>query len=334
MDGEGVMALVHTVKGPVEAAALGKTLMHEHIFVLSPEVIQNYPERWGSEDGRVKEAIGQLRRLKAQGIDSLVDLTVLGHGRHIPRIQRIASEVDLNILAAAGLYAFSELPLYLQEQGRCSRSQGSKILLAMLLQDIRDGIAGTGVRAAILKCATDRQGVTPGVEIVLRTTAQAHVATGIPITTHTHAGTRTGLDQQRIFQEEGVDLSRVIIGHCGDTMDYGYLEMLMEKGSYIGMDRFGIDTLLSFKNRVDAVTHLCGQGYAGHMVLSQDAACYNDWFHSEALAKRVPRWNFFHILKDVVPALKDRGVTDEQIHTMLVKNPCRIFGGNPAQSMR
>ena len=105
--------------------------------------------------------------------------------------------------------------------------------------------------------------------------------------------------------------------------------MLLDKGSYIGMDRFGIDTILPLKSRVDAVAHLCLKGYAGQMVLSQDAACYIDWFQDESLATAVPNWNYFHILNDVVPALRERGVTEDQIDTMLVKNPCRIFKGNP-----
>jgi phosphotriesterase-related protein len=323
------MPQVNTVKGAIDVLKLGRTLMHEHIFVMSPEIQQNYPERWGDEDSRIQDAVERLCNLKAQGIDSLVDLTVIGSGRSIPRIRQIADQINLNILVAAGLYTFNELPLYFQGRERGSRSRGSRMLLDMLVKDILEGIAGTNVKAAILKCATDRQGITPEVEIVLRTVAQAQLATGAPIYTHTYAKNRSGLDQQRIFQEEGVDLSRVIIGHCGDTMDFGYLEMLLEKGSYIGMDRFGIDTILPFKSRVDVVAHLCRKGYAGKMVLSQDAACYMDWFQDESLTAAVPNWNYFHILKDVVPALRERGVTEDQIHTMLVANPARIFTGDP-----
>ena len=198
----------------------------------------------------------------------------------------------------------------------------------MFLSDIREGIADTGVKAAILKCATDTRGVTPGVERVLRAVAKAHRATGVPISTHAHARNRGGLEQQRIFEEEGVDLSRVIIGHCGDTTDVGYLEQLMEKGSFIGMDRFGIDAILPFDRRVDTVAGLCRNGYAGKIVLSQDAACYNDNYPEESLAKAAPNWNYLHVMNDVVPALKARGVTDEQISTMLIHNPRRIFEGS------
>ena len=316
------MPQVNTVKGPIDTSQLGVTLMHEHIFVLSTEINQNYPESWGEEESRVQSAVAELRALKSRGIESIVDVTVIGLGRHLPRIQRIASQVDLNILVATGIYAFNELPMYLH-------FRNSEVMIDMFLKDIREGIADTGVKAAILKCATDYQGVTPGVERVLRAVAKAHKATGVPITTHTYAKTQGGLEQQRIFQEEGVDLSRVLIGHCGDTTDLEYLEKLIAKGSYIGMDRFGVEPILPFQPRVDTVARLCRRGYAGKMVLSQDAACYNDWFQPEELKVTLPQWSFFHILNDVVPALQKHGVTDDEIHTMLVENPRSFFEGNP-----
>jgi phosphotriesterase-related protein len=195
----------------------------------------------------------------------------------------------------------------------------------MFVKDIQEGIADTGVKAAILKCATDEPGVTPGVERVLRAVAVAHRRTGVPISTHTHAHTRRGLDQQRIFSEEGVDLSRVVIGHSGDTTEIAYLEELIGAGSYIGMDRFGIEPLLPFEDRVGTVARLCELGHAGKMVLSHDAACFNDWLPEAALPVITPNWHFLHIHNDVIPALKQRGVTDEQVRTMLVDNPRKIF---------
>jgi phosphotriesterase-related protein len=319
------MATINTAKGPVDTAMLGATLMHEHIFVLSPEMNQNYPESWGDEDSRVLSAIDQLRELKSRGIDTIVDMTVLGTGRCIPRIQRIASQVDLNILVATGLYVFDTLPIYLQSRNPGGLYDACKFLAKLFVQDIREGIAGTGIKAAVLKCTTDKQGVTWGVEQALRATARAHLETGVPISTHTHAGSQQAIQQQRIFEEEGVELSRVVLGHCGDTADCDYLEKLIQKGSYIGMDRFGIDTILSFESRADTIARLCRRGLAERMVLSHDAACYIDWLEEEPLRSALPNWHFNHIPDDVLPALKQKGVTDSQIRTMLIDNPRRIF---------
>jgi phosphotriesterase-related protein len=319
------MPVINTVKGAIETEQLGQTLMHEHIFVLSSEINQNYPEVWGDEEKRVNDAIARLNELKAGGVDSVVDLTVIGLGRYLPRIQRIAQQTDINIIVATGVYTYNDVPMYFHFRGPGTELEGPELMTDMFIRDIEVGIAGTGVRAAILKCATDKQGVTKGVERVLRSVAQAHRKTGVPISTHTHARSERGLEQQRIFEEEGVDLSRVIIGHSGDTTDIDYLEKLVAQGSYLGMDRFGIDTILTFEDRVRTVAEMCKRGHADKMVLSQDAACFNDWLPEEAIPVVLPRWHFLHIHNDVIPALREQGVSDEQIQTMMVDNPRRIF---------
>ena len=321
---------MNTVRGPVDPAKLGVTLMHEHIFVLSAEVMQNYPESWGDEERRVDGAVARLNELHSRGVNAIVDLTVVGLGRYIPRIQRIAARTPLHIIVATGIYTYNDLPFFFQLQGPGTVLGGPETMTDMFVKDIEEGIAGTGVRAGILKCATDEPGLTPGIERALRAVAQAHRRTGVPISTHTHARKRRGLDQQRIFREEGVDLRRVIIGHSGDTTDLAYLEELMAQGSYLGMDRFGIDTILPFQDRVQTVATLCERGHAGQLVLSHDAACFNDWLPEGALPSMLPNWHYLHIHNEVIPALKERGVTDAQIHAMLVENPKRIFSAQGA----
>jgi phosphotriesterase-related protein len=318
------MPTIQTVRGPVDTAGLGRVLMHEHVFVLSPEIMTNYPEGWDEQE-RIDDAIARLRDLKAEGIDTIVDLTVIGLGRYIPRIQQINEQVEINIVAATGLYTYNDVPHYFHFRGPGTILEGPELMADMFVRDVREGIADTDVKAAILKCATDEPGVTPGVERVLRAVAQAHRETGVPISTHTHAPTRRGLEQQRIFESEGVDLTRVVVGHSGDTTDLDYLEELMANGSYIGMDRFGLDVLLPFEDRVNTVAALCERGHADQMVLSHDATCFIDWLPQEQLPVLMPNWHYLHITRDVVPALKERGVSDEQIDTMLVDNPRQIF---------
>src|ERR1019366_2977954 len=319
------MAHIHTVRAPLDTAQLGVTLMHEHVFVLSTEILQNYPDIWGDEEQRVADAAARLNELYQLGVRSIVDLTVIGLGRYIPRIQRVAALTPLRIVVATGVYTYNDLPFHFHHQGPGTILDGPEPMVEMFVRDIEEGIAGTGVRAAMLKCDTDQPGVTPGVERVLRAVAQAHRRTGVPISTHTHAHSRRGLDQQRIFLEEGVDLSRVVIGHCGDTTDLAYLEELIGQGSTIGMDRFGIDTLLPFEDRVATVVRLCERGHAGKMVLSHDASCFCDWFPERPMQAALPRWNYLHIHDHVLPALRKGGVTEEQITTMLIDNPRKIF---------
>ncbi|MGE5698383.1 MAG: phosphotriesterase-related protein [Candidatus Sericytochromatia bacterium] len=319
------MPEVNTARGAIDTGALGVTLMHEHVFIMTTEVMQNYPESWGDDVRREADAVARLNELKATGVDTIVDLTVVGLGRYIPRIARVAAATEVNIVVATGVYTYNDVPFCFHFLGPGAPFNGPEIMTDLFVRDIEQGIADTGVKAAILKCATDEPGVTPGVERVLRAVAQAHRQTGVPISTHTHALTRRGLEQQAIFADEGVDLSRVVIGHSGDTTDIAYLEELIAAGSYIGMDRFGLDVLLPFEDRVATVATMCERGHAGKMVLSHDATCYWDAVPEELRSMATPTWHYLHIHHDVIPALKKRGVTDAQIHTMLVDNPRAIF---------
>lgn len=93
------------------------------------------------------------------------------------------------------------------------------------------------------------------------------------------------------------------------------------------MDRFGLDVITPFEQRVGTVAAMCERGYAGSMVLSHDASCYIDWFPQQMIPMFAPTWHYEHVFDDVLPALRARGVTDEQIEAMLVINPRRYFGG-------
>jgi phosphotriesterase-related protein len=322
------VSYVETARGPVELARLGRTLMHEHVFLTAPEVQANWtlPDglAWDEQD-RITAAAARLNELHAAGISTLVDLTVVGLGRDIPRIARVAALTDLNIVVATGLFVLTDIQRPFYYKGPGTALGGPEPLTDLFIQDIEDGIAGTGIKAAMLKCVTDTAGLTPGVERVLRATARAHRRTGVPISTHTDAATRRGLDQQRIFDDEGVDLSRVIIGHSGDTTDLDYLEELIRRGSWLGMDRFGVDVFLPFEDRVGVVAELCARGHHDRMLLSHDTSCFDDAMPAAAVASVLPRWSYLHILKDVVPALRERGVTAEQIDAMLIGNPRRVF---------
>ncbi|GAA4391766.1 hypothetical protein GCM10023167_19330 [Brevibacterium pityocampae] len=123
----------------------------------------------------------------------------------------------------------------------------------------------------------------------------------------------------------GADLTKVVIGHSGDTTDLDYLMRVADKGSLLGMDRFGLDVLLPFEQRVDTVAELVRRGYTDRVVLAHDASCFIDWFDAEAKVQAVPKWNFRHISEDVLPALRERGVTEADIDMMLVANPRRYF---------
>ncbi len=324
------MSQVQTVRGPVDCDRLGRTYMHEHIFVLTPDVQQNYPEEWGDEEDRVADAVEKLGALAGSGVGTIVDPTVIGLGRYLPRIVRIADRVpELNIIVATGCYTYGDVPFFFHHRGPALDAVlGTAVpdpMVDLFVGDIEHGITGTGVRAGLLKCAIDEQGLTGGVERVMRAVARAHHATGAPITVHTHPASRTGLVVKRVLvDEEGVDPSRIVLGHSGDSGDADHLSELAEAGFLLGMDRFGINLGTTFEARCDIVVELCRRGFADRMVLSHDAACYIDWI-DPAVIPFMPQWHYLHIGEDVLPYLREKGVTEDQIDTMLVGNPRHYF---------
>lgn len=326
------MTTVSTVLGEAGTADLGRTYMHEHVFVLTPDIQQDFPQEWGDEDERVAEAVTRLRALAEQGVRTVVDLTVIGLGRYLPRIQRIAEQVpELNIVVATGIYTYDSVPRYFRHRGPAlNEALGTEVpdpMVDMFVTDITEGIAGTGVRAGMLKCAIDEEGLLSGVERVMRAVARAHHETGVPITVHTHPGSRTGpLVKQVMCDQEGVDPTRIVLGHSGDTTDVDHLAELADAGFVLGMDRFGLNFDTTFEARADTLVQMCQRGYAERMVLSQDAACFNDWLDPNVMAF-LPQWNYLHLGEAVLPHIRERGVTEEQIQTMLVDTPRAFFEG-------
>ena len=284
----------------------------------------------GREEDRIADAVSKLKALASQGIRSIVDPTVIGLGRYIPRIQRIAEQVpELNILAATGCYTYDQVPFFFRHRGPALNvAVGADVpepMVDMFTSDITEGIAGTGVKAAFLKSAIDQEGMTDGVQRVMRAVARAHRQTGTPITVHTHPGSQTGLAVKKLLcDEEGVDATRVVLGHSGDSSDVDHLSALADEGFILGMDRFGISVETTSEARADTVAELCRRGYADRMVLSHDAACYIDWIDPNVLAT-MTQWNYQHIHDDVLPYLLQHGVTDDQIDTLLIQTPRRYF---------
>ena len=181
------MAEVQTVRGPVDATTLGRVVMHEHVFVFGAEMQQNYPDAWDDEESRVGDAVAKLRALRDRGIDTVVDPTVVGLGRYLPRIKRINEHVDINIIPATGIYTYNDVPLQFHFAGPGLLFGMPEPMVEMFTHDLEKGIADTGVQAAFLKCAIDTPGLTLGVECLKRAVAKTHDRTGAPITVHTHA---------------------------------------------------------------------------------------------------------------------------------------------------
>jgi phosphotriesterase-related protein len=312
---------VETVRGPIDLTQLGPTLMHEHVFVLAPEALQNYGHLWGAsyweEDERVADAIAKLGAVREAGIHTIVDPTVVGLGRYLPRIQRVNAEVDVNIIVATGVYTFFELPMFLKHRDHDT-------LTGIFVREIREGINDTGIKAAFLKCAVDLHGLGGDVPRILAACAAASLETGAPIMVHTNAKMRTGLPALRALTGLGIDPVRIVISHAGDSPDLDYLRAIADTGASLGYDRFNMVFYESDETRLRTLTTLLSEGYGDRVHLSHDASSFwdpavgNPLFADEVL-------DYLHISRTILPALLAAGISQEQIDQMLVENPRRFF---------
>lgn len=324
---------VQTFRGPVPADRLGTTLIHEHVFVGHPELDVNLPHPEWDEAAAVEAAVAGFHRLWDLGVRTVVDLTVPGLGRDVRRVVRVADRVPVQLLAATGYYTADVLPAYFHTHGPGLLVGGPDPLVELFVRDIEEGIAGTGVRAAMLKVVTDQQGLTPDVQRVMTAAAVAHRQTGVPITTHTHAPSRNGVEQLDFFRRHDVDPERVVVGHCGDSEDLDYLRGLMDAGATIGMDRFGMEHVLPDERRVATVLRLLELGYADRMVLSHDAAFFSRVTPPSWRAAHTPHWHLENLPRRIVPQLLAGGASEQDVEQLLVHNPRRLLAPRvPAHS--
>lgn len=317
--------VVNTVLGPIDSARLGVTLPHEHVFAASTGFLQTWPEFFGGRAAFANKCVEKLRALKNAGVNTIVDVTPADVGRDIRFLEEVSSRSGVQIVACTGHWLMPTL----------SMSARSVDELAAFFQlEIERGIDGTSIKPGVIKVATDREGITPFLEKVLRAAARASKATGIPVTAHTHAVSRGGEKQAEIFESEGLDPASVCLGHSDESDDIEYLTGLAKRGYTIGMDhlpqglRNPASGLVPWQRRVETIKKMIDAGHAEKVFLS------NDWYFGLSIAttgamdtmdQLNPDGMLFTTLK-VIPQLRQLGVPDQAIRTMTVENPRRFFG--------
>ncbi|WP_084104316.1 phosphotriesterase [Demequina sp. NBRC 110056] len=322
------MGTVATYSGDTHAADLGVTLMHEHLFVRQPELDGVLPDPEWDAQGAVERAVELLKRLFAHGVRTLVDLTVPGIGRDATLVGEVARRSPVAIVASTGWYTTTVLPPALQAQGPGRLVDGPDLLSALFVADLTRGIAGTEVRAGMIKVASAGSGITEDVRRVFAAAAHAHAETGAPITTHSDPLAGGGPDQQDLLESLGVDLTRVVIGHAGDGSDLTLLRRIADRGSFLGFDRFGMEHTAPDARRVDNLVRLIELGYADRVVLSHDAAVHSRVTPPSWRATHTPHWHMEHLHRTILPALRERGVSEGTLATMMIDNPRRILAGH------
>ncbi|HMD51549.1 MAG TPA: hypothetical protein VKG62_02460 [Solirubrobacteraceae bacterium] len=315
------MTAVQTVQGAVDEKELGLVLAHEHVRFRDEAVAVEWPERY-DEQAELVAALEAVGAARDKGVQTIVDPTAMFGGRDVRFMKRVADETGVRIVPCTGIYSYDYLPHYFE-------NRDVDVMAEHFIADIERGIQGTDIRAAFLKCAADAPGVTEHVEKIHRAVARASLATGAPIMAHSMPAVATGPRQVEIFEEEEVDLGRVQIAHCGDTEDVDYIERLIDKGVYVGLDRYGLEMYLPIDKRNATTAELLRRGHAERLMLSQDVCATIDWFPPEAAEifeanGAIRNWTMTLVLDEVVPHLREVGVMDDDVfNTIFFENPRR-----------
>src|SRR3954449_9576848 len=329
------MAQVPTVTGMVEAEDLGTTLIHEHLRNADEAVQSQWPIVGAvKEDPPYEVAPEQVFEIAVREAKAAVDLgvktigepTAMFLGRDVEFMRRVSEETGLQVIPCTGIYTYDYLPQFFV-------NRDPDQIAELFVHDIETGIQGTEIKAAFIKCAADEPGVNENIEKVHRAAARASVKTGAPIMAHSRPASNTGPRQVEIFLEEGVAPEKIQIAHTGDSDDLDYIEGLLDKGVYVGLDRYGLPMFLPTDRRNKTTLALLERGYVERMFISQDFVAALDWFPPEAVEGIIaaglvdPDWSMTMMFEKVIPELKENGLTDEQLDTMLVANPARWLSG-------
>ncbi len=258
------------------------------------------------------------------GVRTMVEVTTFDLGRDIGLIQEVSRRSGVQIVAATGNHLAVPRPF---------GEVAPEVIARLYSREIEEGIEGTGIKAGIIKVASDRGGITPPQEVILRAAARTHHRTGLPISTHTWSPDRVGDQQVRILEEEGVDLHRVYIGHSNDDTDLGYLLGLLEKGVWLGMDRYPggrITGTPDWEQRTAIVKQLMDAGYTHRLMLSHDYSVPKARYGVEVqeVRRRANPDGYTFISRRVLPRLKELGASEHDIHQITVENPRRFFEGS------
>lgn len=319
--------MINTALGPISPDKLGTTLMHEH-FVFG------YPG-WYADDTiapfdfekYLKADLGEIKTAQSYGIKTMVDATPNDCGRHPELYMALAKKTGLNIICSTGLYTNSEgAPAYFTTRAWTGVDL-SKMMSEIFVREITQGIGKSGMKAGVLKVATSPK-MTPHEENMHKAAVVAQMATGVPIITHTE-GPLPGVAQAEFLLKEGGNPKKIMIGHVSNSKDIEYHKAILAKGVYIAFDRIGLDVITPTEVNVKNVADLCKLGFTEKIMISHDTVNWlgRPYIWPKEAAPGFANWRIDHISKDVIPALKAQGITDEQIKIMMVDNPKKLFMG-------
>ncbi len=319
---------VQTVTGTLSVDDLGATLIHEHVVTGMPgwDTDPNAP-RWKRQD-MLQIAKDKIAEMQDAGIRAMVDPCPSDLARDIEFSAEVSQATGFPIVAAAGLYnEFFGQTAYWKMRGMMGADVAQEMGDAFI-HELTEGVGASGVKPGIIKVATGSGAVTDYERQVFKAATRAAIETGVPIISHTNDGV-LGEEQQAMFAEGGLPPHRAIVGHSCGTNDHDYHWRLVEGGTYVGFDRFGLEAINSDENRAASMLKLIERGACTRLLVAHDTVWC--WLGKPFPAN--PTWRPSRFSQDVVPMLKAGGASDEQIDQILVQNPRRYFAGEPLPAL-
>ena len=322
---------VNTVTGEISPDALGTTLMHEHICYGYPGWEGDQTIAPLNRELVVKNGVDALLKLKELGVKTYVDATANDQGRQPEIYREIAEKSGVNIICSTGYY-------YEEEGGsaywnfRSSLGDISDELYELFYTEVTQGIRDTGIKAGVIKVGSGKGEITEYEKRIFLAAARVQKETGVPIITHTTEGTM-GPEQAKLLVEAGADPKRIQIGHMSDNLDIEYQLETLKYGVYVSWDRMGLQGLAGCpmdEQRYETLAELIKRGYADKIMLSHDYII--TWLGRslkipEQALPLIANWYPTHLFEHIIPALKQKGATDEQIQTIIRENPKHLFSG-------
>jgi phosphotriesterase-related protein len=322
---------VRTVTGDIAPEQLGVTLMHEHFLFGYPGYAGDVTLGPFRHEEAMQACLAVAERLKRHGVKTVVDATTNDAGRNPEFLQELSARSGLQIVCSTGYYYEGEgAPAYFKFRQAFGDVQQE--VYEMMMTEITEGIAGTGIKAGVIKLASSKDRITDYEQVFFRAAARVQRETGVPIITHTQEGTM-GPEQAELLIAEGADPNRIMIGHMDGSTDLSYHLRTLRQGVSIAFDRIGLQGVVGMpmdEERLACLIGLIGAGYGERLMLSHDTITV--WLgrpfalHATA-AELLADWHPTHLFENFLPALRQGGVTDEAIRKMLVENPRRLFAG-------
>jgi len=349
--------IARTVLGDIPAGELGVNLPHEHVFcdlasgryqlpadpatrlrALEPLKIESLwwvrEHHLVSRDNIILDdvpmAARELARFRSDGGSSMIDLTCEGLGRRPVELAQVSAMSGVHIVLGCGLYVEPSHPAE-------TASLGVEQLAERFIREIEVGIDGTSIRAGVIGEIGCSWPVTEREQAVLAASAMAQLETGVAIVVHTGRDRLAGVSHVAELERLGVDPGRVVISHVERRIDDE--EALLElaaTGCYLALDCFGLEPWVAFQvtrgmpmpcdlERIAMMETLFEHGFRDRVLISHDIA----------MKHRLTEYGghgYGHILRWVVPILSQKGFSSEDISTLLVDNPARVFAFAPSRS--